>query len=75
MSMKQVVTQLINKQNPAVELNTDEDFQSNFSELGLDSIDVMTIILMIKKELGIDISDDELAQLQTIEELIQYLEK
>lgn len=73
--MKQVVTQFINKQNPAVELNTDEDFQSSFSELGLDSIDVMTIILMIKKELGIYISDDELAQLQTIEELVQYLEK
>lgn len=73
--MKQVVTKLINKQNPSVELNTNEDYQSSFAELGLDSIDVMTIVLMIKKELGINISDDALAQLDSIEALIQYLEK
>ncbi|WP_462168611.1 acyl carrier protein [Pseudoalteromonas lipolytica] len=42
--------------------------------LGLDSIDVMTIVLKIKRELGIDINDEQLSQLGTVSELIEFLD-
>ncbi len=41
---------------------------------GLDSIDVMTIVLKIKRELGIDINDEQLSQLGTVSELIEFLD-
>jgi len=57
-----------------VDLSNEADFSSSFAELGLDSIDVMTIVLKIKRELGIDINDEQLSKLGTVSELIEFLD-
>ena len=63
MKNKQIIKELILIQNPSVDLSNEADFSSSFAELGLDSIDVMTIVLKIKRELGIDINDEQLSHL------------
>lgn len=74
MKNKQIIKELILIQNPSVDLSNEADFASSFAELGLDSIDVMTIVLKIKRELGIDINDEQLSELGTISELIEFLD-
>jgi len=74
MKNKQIIKELILIQNPSVDLSNEADFSSSFAELGLDSIDVMTIVLKIKRELGIDINDEQLSKLGTVSELIEFLD-
>ena len=74
MKNKKIIKELILIQNPSVELSNEADFSSSFADLGLDSIDVMTIVLKIKRELGIDINDEQLSQLGTVSELIEFLD-
>ncbi|WP_300421010.1 acyl carrier protein [uncultured Pseudoalteromonas sp.] len=74
MKNKQTIKELILIQNPSVDLSNEADFSSSFAELGLDSIDVMTIVLKIKRELGIDINDEQLSKLGTVSELIEFLD-
>ena len=74
MKNKQIIKELILIQNPSVDLSNEADFSSSFADLGLDSIDVMTIVLKIKRELGIDINDEQLSQLGTVSELIEFLD-
>ena len=74
MKNKQIIKELISIQNPSVDLSNEADFSSSFAELGLDSIDVMTIVLKIKRELGIDINDEQLSKLGTVSELIEFLD-
>ncbi|MEJ6496232.1 acyl carrier protein [Pseudoalteromonas sp. DY56-GL22] len=74
MKSKQIIKELILIQNPSVDLSNEADFSSSFAELGLDSIDVMTIVLKIKRELGIDINDEQLSKLGTVSELIEFLD-
>lgn len=74
MKNKQIIKELILIQNPSVDLSNEADFSSSFAELGLDSIDVMTIVLKIKRELGIDINDEQLSKLDTVSELIEFLD-
>lgn len=74
MKNKKIIKELILIQNPSVELSNEADFSSSFADLGLDSIDVMTIVLKIKRELDIDINDEQLSQLGTVSELIEFLD-
>lgn len=74
MKNKQIIKELILIQNPSVDLSNEADFSSSFAELGLDSIDVMTIVLKIKRELGIDINDEQLSKMSTVSELIEFLD-
>ncbi|MEO2266915.1 acyl carrier protein [Pseudoalteromonas sp. YIC-656] len=74
MSYKEKVIELVAKQHADIELD-DEALASSFAEIGIDSIDLMTIILLIKKEMGVEVSDDALLDITSLRDLITYLDK
>ena len=59
---------------PDIEISNDNASKS-FSDLGLDSLDQMSLILTIQETFGCTISDDEISDLQSIKALVDYLEK
>jgi acyl carrier protein len=44
-----------------------------FTELELDSIDALDMIGLMETELGIRVVEEELKQLRTVEDVVQYL--
>lgn len=44
-------------------------------DLGADSLDVVELIMSLEDEFGIDISDNDAAQLYTVGRIVDYLEK
>jgi acyl carrier protein len=48
--------------------------QATFEELDLDSLDLVEFALAAEEELGVRISDDEAAELETLDETVKLLE-
>ncbi|MGL5732738.1 MAG: acyl carrier protein [Metamycoplasmataceae bacterium] len=48
---------------------------TNIKELGLDSLDLVEVVMEIEQELDIKIPDDELTNIKTIDDLIKIIEK
>lgn len=44
-----------------------------FDDLGLDSIDLMTAVMAIEEQFGIEVSDKELENVTTIEQALELL--
>ena len=44
-------------------------------DLGADSLDVVELIMNIEDEFGVSISDEEAANLFTVQRIVEYLEK
>ena len=46
-----------------------------FDDLGADSLDVVELIMSIEDEFGVSISDEEAANLVTVQRIVDYVEK
>lgn len=44
-------------------------------DLGADSLDVVELIMSLEDEFGISISDEDAAELTTVEKLAEYIER
>lgn len=49
--------------------------KKNFSALGLDSMDVFNILIELQNITGIEIPDEDIKILQSIEKICEYFEK
>lgn len=47
--------------------------EASFDELGLDSLSQIELALSLKKELGINISDDELSKISTVSDILKMV--
>lgn len=45
------------------------------NDLGIDSLDVMELVMAIDEKCGITIPDDEIANLTTVEAIVNYIDK
>jgi acyl carrier protein len=43
-------------------------------DLGADSLDVVELIMSVEDEFGVQISDDDAAQLATVGKIVEYIE-
>ena len=44
-----------------------------FEELGLDSIDLMTAVMVVEEKFGIEVADNELEQIETLGDAVRLL--
>ncbi len=49
--------------------------ESSFvDDLGADSLDVVELIMALEEEFGIEIPDEDVEQMSTVEEAVEYIE-
>lgn len=66
--MKEIVAEQLSCDASEVELST------NFKEdLGADSLDLFELVMALEEEYNVEIPSEDLAQLNTVEDVIKYL--
>lgn len=73
MSIKENITKIILKENSNIILNTEEDYDSTFRDIGVDSLDLMMAMLKIGEQYTIDISENDFDEITTVNELVQFI--
>ena len=73
MSIRDDVLKLI-KSESSIEIN-EKKMDTNFKEFGVDSLDLMELILKIELKFGITLPDDKLLEVKTVNDLIKLIEQ
>lgn len=71
--MEQQIRSLIQKHLELEEITSDTD--EFISDLGVDSLEVLEMILMLEEEFDIEIPDEEAEELKSIDAVIKYMAK
>ena len=74
MSVEQKVKQIIVEQL-GVDENQVDASASFIDDLGADSLDIVELIMDLEQEFNIEIPDEELPKVQTVADIVGYLEK
>ena len=68
MEAKELIDKIVRKKTKLKEVETDV----NFRDLGIDSLDIVDIVLTVEDKLKINFNEQELLTLQTLQELYDY---
>lgn len=62
--------------NSGVTTNSSISSSSNlYDDLEFDSLDAVEFVMTIEDEFGVTISDDELSDLKTVQDVVNYIDK
>jgi len=71
--MEQKIRSLIQNHLELEEIISDTD--EFISDLGVDSLDVVEMVLMLEEEFDIEIPDEEAEELKSIDAVIKYMDR
>lgn len=71
MDIREKVTEIISKRCNLANVNENDDLKT----LGLDSLDLVESLLEIEDALGIEFDNNEIADLKTIKQVLELIEK
>ena len=68
------INKILSKKNLSFKI-TQKNLNSNLKDAGIDSLEMMELIVEIEEELKIQIPDNELLELKTIQDLLNLIKK
>ena len=68
--IKEIMQEELGKDRNQVTLESDI-----IKDLGLDSLDIVTLIMAVEDEYGFTADDDEIVALKTVGDVVNYIEK
>lgn len=68
--IKDIMAEELGKDRNQVTLESDI-----IKDLGLDSLDIVTLIMAVEDEYGFTADDDEIVSLKTVGDVVNYIEK
>ena len=61
--------------NSEIKIESDKDFDRTLDEIGLDSLDFMSVLFSVQDEYGIQIPEKDIEQLVSLGELAKYIDE
>jgi len=74
--MKEIRSELINmvrNANKSIVINDEADFDRPLGEIGIDSLDMMSILFSAQEKFGIDVPDEDIDRLTSLNLLLAYI--
>ncbi len=71
-NVKDKIVRIVLEVNSSITLSED-DFNRPFDEVGIDSLDMMTILLEVHGQMGVDVPDEDIPSLTTFNLLADYI--
>lgn len=75
MEIKSKMVKIVKDANKTVVIQNDEDFDRPLGEIGLDSLDFMSILFSVQDQFNINIPDEDIDGLNTLNKLIRYIDE
>jgi acyl carrier protein len=72
---EEVMKQIMHKVSPELTLDADKYLDTSFKELGLDSLDVFSLMSEVEDLCGVSINDDEFVTILTPRNLIDFVNR
>ena len=72
-NLRHKLLEIIQSEVEGVFFKCDEDYDAPFEDMGIDSLDIMTILLKIQETYGVEIPDEDTETFSTFNELSAYL--
>lgn len=69
---KKIVVSIIEKNVLGLEMS-DEKMNQTLVDLGVDSLDVMIVIMDVAEAAGVEISDDQVDELETPQKIVDFI--
>lgn len=73
--MKNKLLEIIREVNPKLVIHNDEDFDRPLREIGIDSLDTMSILLALDESHGVSIPEEEINERTTLSLLMTYIKQ
>lgn len=75
MEIKSEIAKMVKDANQSVVIENDYDFGRILSEIGLDSLDFMSILFSVQEKYNVNIPDEDIDGLNTLNKLIRYIDE
>jgi len=72
--IRKAVKEIIIQENSAVQIEDEDDYHSEFRDIGIDSLDLMMATLKITEIYGVKFSEDVFAELETVQDIVNLIE-
>lgn len=74
MSLKNKVTDIFLNEKPSLTIESEDDYNTKFRELGIDSLDLMIAMLKVGEAFSIELDEKSLENIATLNDLINFVE-
>ena len=75
MEINSEIAKMVKDANKTVIIENDDDFDRTLDEIGLDSLDFMSILFSVQEKYNITIPDEDIDGLETLNKLIRYIDE
>lgn len=73
--IKKKIKEFVTLANSEFKIENDNDFDRALDEIGLDSLDFMSVLFSVQDEYGIQIPEEDIEQLVSLGELAKYIDE
>ena len=74
MSLKNKVTDIFLNEKPSLTIESEDDYNTKFRDLGIDSLDLMIAMLKVGEAFSIELDEKSLENIATLNDLINFVE-
>ena len=74
MSLKNKVTDIFLNEKPSLTIESEDDYNTKFRDLGIDSLDLMIAMLKVCEAFSIELDEKSLENIATLNDLINFVE-
>lgn len=69
------IVSIVRKVSPAASVQEQSDYNRPLADIGVDSLDTMSILLEVQESLGMTIPDEDVDALESINDIADYVQK
>ncbi len=67
------IVDMVSQANSGIVIESESDFDRTLEEIGMDSLDLMSVLFSVQDEYGLEIPDEDIAQLVSLNALSSYI--